>query len=161
MIDELMKQGRHTPLFSLAGEVMIGKCVKCYDADSVHIVVNYRDRFNKFKCRLADIDTPELRTSNLLEKKIAKEARNLVRKWIEGKLVLIKCGSFDKYGRLLIYIYPYINNNPTISQLGGDLLGYNGSINERLVDQHYACKYDGGKKTPFQDWYKPVISKKI
>ena len=59
----------------------------------------------KWNCRITGVDTPELRTRDELEKKYGYEVRDKLRDKILDKVVTVKCGDFDKYGRLLIDIY--------------------------------------------------------
>jgi endonuclease YncB( thermonuclease family) len=63
--------------------------------------------------------------------------RDKLKERIENKILLIKCGEFDKYGRLLVEIY---ENN-------GELF----SINNWLIENNYAKPYDGGTK---EEWFK-------
>jgi endonuclease YncB( thermonuclease family) len=151
-MDELKNQTIETPLFSFEGCVFKAKCVKCYDADSIHIVFKYKGEYIRFKCRLLGIDTPELRSKNMKEKQMAKQARDNMREWILDTLLIVKCGEFDKYGRLLVYIYPL--DDDIIQLGGGEGLGYMGSINEKLVEKGMAYHYDGGKKKRFDEWFK-------
>ena len=46
-----------------------------------------------------------MRTKNIKEKELATEVRDFLRDLILDKIVKIKCGDFDKYGRLLAHIY--------------------------------------------------------
>ena len=62
--------------------------------------------------------------------------RDKLREKILNKVVTIKCGDFDKYGRLLIDI-----------KERGALT--NETISEWLVKNKYAFEYDGGTK---KDW---------
>lgn len=151
-MEELQLQTITTPLFSLEGKEMFAKCVKCYDGDTIHIVLKYNDEYVRFRCRLLEIDTPELRSKNAKEKEIAKMARDEMREWVLDKIVGVKCGEFDKYGRLLVYIYPYG------SQIGGthQEKGYQGSFNERLVKRGMAYRYEGGKKKGFEEWFQSI-----
>ena len=73
-----------------------------------------------------------IRTKNKKEKTFGYTVRNNLREQILNKVVTVKCEDFDKYGRLLVHIY-----------LGKDTP----SINEWLIDNSYAKKYDGGKKS--------------
>ena len=84
-------------------------------------------------------DSPEMRISKndpyREEKKIkaikAKEYfKNLVMN--DKQLVYIKCGEFDKYGRLLGHLY--LNKNDQIS------------VNELMIDNNFGYVYNGGKK---------------
>lgn len=124
-----------TPLFTLEGRNCKAKCVKCYDADTIHIVIYYGNQLQRFVCRLLGIDSAEIRTSNKSEKEHAIKARDYLSNLILNKIIDIKCNKFDKYGRLLITIY------------------YNDiNINEQLVQLNYAYEYDGKTKKEFSEW---------
>lgn len=157
-----------TPLFSLAGKWVDGKCVKCYDADSVHIVLKLYGEFVRFKCRLHGIDTPEMRTKNKCEKRVAKEARDYLRGLILGKIVFVKCHTFDKYGRLLLTMFtslipdsdmpPFGGCTTVVHRSGGGVSTFGApaferSINHHLIVKGFAYAYDGGKKKDFDEWY--------
>lgn len=132
----------NTPEFSLNNFNSEGKIVSVYDGDSVHIVlplnlIKMNDTTNinevklyKFNCRLNGLDTPEIRTKNIQEKEFGLKVRDILRDKILNKIVKVKCGDFDKYGRLLVDIY--------LEDL---------HINKWLIDNGYANNYDGGKKT--------------
>ena len=122
-----------TKIFSFEGRKCIGKVVKVYDGDTVHIVFsltdNEPDRLYKWNCRLINVDTPELRTKNIKEKEFGKQVRDFLKEKILNKIVTIECSDFDKYGRLLVEIF--IDNE---------------NINNWLIENGYAKKYTGGKK---------------
>ena len=94
-IDNNVKQ------LTLENEEKIGKVVSVYDGDTIKIVFPLNDKLYKWNCRLGRIYTPELRTKNLIEKKYGYLVRDKLREKILNKVVKIKCGDFDKYGRLL------------------------------------------------------------
>ena len=71
------------PLFSLVGQEHNAKVVDVYDGDSIKIVIKLSGTFQKFNCRLADIDTPELRSKNMNEKLYA----HYVKKKVENDLL--------------------------------------------------------------------------
>ena len=87
------------------------------------------------RIRLAGIDTPESRTTDLKEKALGLE----VKEWLKHKLngakdILIKTelpDSTEKYGRIIGHLY--INGEAT-------------SINNQMVNEGYAWEYDGGTK---------------
>ena len=120
---------KKTKIFSFEGRKCIGKVVDVYDGDTVKIVFPLSekepDRLYKWKCRLINVDTPELRTKNLKEKEFGKLVRNKLREKILDNLVYISCMDFDKYGRLLVEIFedisfllkefPLILNPPALS----------------------------------------------
>ncbi len=132
---ELYKQtADNTDFFSITGELQ-GKCVDVYDGDTVTLILPVRDIFYKFKTRLSGIDTPEIRTKNLDEKKQGYISKKIVSDLILNKIVKVQCFGFDKYGRLLATIF--INSIDT-------------SVNEYLILGGYAVKYDGGTKPKFK-----------
>jgi len=126
-----------TKIFTFEGRKCQGKVVDVYDGDTVKIVFSLTekepDRLYKWNCRLINVDTPEIRTKNLKEKKFAKQVRDCLREKILNKIVTIECKDFDKYGRLLVEIF-YEDIN----------------INNWLIENNYAKKYYGGKKT---EWF--------
>ena len=131
------KATKKTQIFSFEGRKCMGKVVDVYDGDTVKIVFPLSElepeRLYRWNCRLINIDTPEIRTKNLKEKVFGKEVRDHLRKKILDKLVYVSCMDFDKYGRLLVEIFEdeqYIE-----------------SINNWLIVNDYAKKYDGGTKT--------------
>ncbi len=133
------KYNNKTPLFTLTESFVEGKIVDVYDGDTVKIVLNLpiNAQYFRWNCRLSGINTPEIRTKNLKEKEFGLLVRDKLKERIENKILLIKCGEFDKYGRLLVEIY---ENN-------GQLF----SINNWLIENNYAKPYDGGTK---EEWFK-------
>ena len=87
----------------------------------------------RWKCRLLGIDTPEIKTKSKDEYAAAIKAKEKLSELILNKIITIKCSNFDKYGRLLITVYKS---------------GVN--INEFMVRQGHAYKYDGGTKRKFE-----------
>ena len=125
------------PLFSLEGQELKAKVVSVYDGDTIKCVFPLNDKLYKWNCRLSGVDTPELRTRNKNEKKFGYQVRDNLREKILGKVITLKCGEFDKYGRLLATV-----------KCDGDKC----SINEWLVENDYAFKYDGGTKKSWEDY---------
>ena len=87
------------------------------------------------RIRLAGIDTPESRTTNLKEKALGLESKEWLKKTLEdAKDILIKTekpDSTEKYGRIIGHLF--INGQET-------------SLNNQMIDEGYALPYDGGKK---------------
>jgi len=130
---ELQSQSDKTPMFSLNGFKTDAKVVKVYDGDTVHVVFFYLDKYYKWICRISNVDTPELRTNNQEEKKKGYEVRDKLRELILDKIVQLDCHEFDKYGRLLVDI--------TMDET---------RVDEWLIKNGYAKKYDGGTK---EKWF--------
>ena len=124
--------------FSLNGRKCEGKVVSVYDGDTVKLVFPLTeqepDRLYKWNCRLINVDTPEIRTRNLREKEFGKAVRDLLREKILNKVITVHCQDFDKYGRLLV-----------------ELFTEDKSVNEWLIENNYAKRYDGGTKSMWFD----------
>ena len=87
------------------------------------------------RIRLAGIDTPESRTTNIKEKAMGLESKEWLKKTLEGaKDILIKTelpDSTEKYGRIIGHLF--INGQET-------------SLNNQMITSGYALAYDGGTK---------------
>lgn len=120
---------KNTQVFSFKNLKTKAKVIKVYDGDTIWVAFNYQGKYIRIKIRLDGIDTPELRSSNRIEKKKAIDARDYLKRMIDNRIITLHCGKFDKYGRLLGTIY-YKNVN----------------INTNMIDVKHAVAYDGGKK---------------
>ena len=103
--NDLMSYDDKTKLFSFQGQNKYAKVVKVYDADTIQVVFKVHENYYRFKCRLSRIDSPEIKSHDPLEKEKAKISRDMLKNRILNKIVKIKCGDFDKYGRPLGTIY--------------------------------------------------------
>lgn len=129
-----------TPKFSLEGQVKLCKVVSIYDGDTCRVVFNHNGHINKWNIRMNGYDTPEMRPSKSLPnrdeiKAKAKESKNYLKSLIANspdQLVYLKCGTFDKYGRLLGEMY--VNADDTQS------------VNQLMVANGYGYEYHGGTK---------------
>jgi micrococcal nuclease len=133
---------------SFKGEEKLAKCVSVYDGDTVRVVFPIHKTLYKWNCRLNRIDTPELKTNNVLEQSFGYEVRDKIREKILNKMVIVKCDNFDKYGRLLAEIY-----------IDGV------SINQWMIDNKYAFEYDGGTKKKWEPYLQEIgyiaVEKKV
>ncbi len=131
VMDTLENQTEKVDFFSLNGQTMKAKVVKVYDGDTIHVVFHLFGNFYKWNCRIAHVDTPELRTKDAEEKKRGYEVRDKLRELILNKIVTLKCYDFDKYGRLLVEVLMEDTNQ---------------YVHEWLITNNYAHKYEGGTK---------------
>ncbi len=129
--DELSSQTNDVPYFTLKGHVTEAKVVRVYDGDTIHVVFRYFDQYYKWNCRIAHVDTPELRTKNTEEKQRGYLARDKLSELIMGKVVKMECFEFDKYGRLLVEI---------------QVPGSEQKVHEWLIENGHAKAYEGGTK---------------
>ncbi len=100
------------------------------------------------RIRLAGIDTPESRTTDLKEKAMGLESKEWLKKKLEGaKDIVIKTelpDSTEKYGRIIGHLF--INGQET-------------SLNNQMIAEGYALAYDGGTKDKNFDVLKQIRNK--
>ena len=112
------------------------KVTDVIDGDTIDVVIDLGfDIFTNRRVRLAGIDTPESRTTDLNEKKFGMEAKEYLKHLLgNASNVVIKTLATDvneKYGRVLGQVY--IDSSTM-------------SVNDLLVSHGYAWSYDGGTK---------------
>jgi endonuclease YncB( thermonuclease family) len=139
VICKLKSSTKKTQKYTLDGCFKLCKVVDVYDGDSCRVVFNNNGIINKWNIRMNGYDSPEMRPSKSIpnrdEIKVkAKKARDYLKSLVcnDEQLVYIKCGEFDKYGRLLGEIY--INQTDEVS------------VNKLMVENGYAYEYHGGTK---------------
>ena len=83
------------PEFSFKDTTKKAKVVSVYDGDTVKIVFPLQEKLYKWNCRLAGVDTPELRTRNKLEKAHGYLVRDKLREkiWFVAPLTSSLIGS--------------------------------------------------------------------
>ena len=114
-----------------------GRVIKVYDADTITIASKLpyvTSPLYRFSVRLNGIDTPEIKGKTEEEKVAAKKVQKILEDMILKKTVNLKNVSTEKYGRILADVY----------------LG-NLHLNEWLILNGHAVKYDGGKKQIFSE----------
>jgi micrococcal nuclease len=121
-----------------------GKVVKVYDGDTFHVVcpilnaldANDPSKFltARFKVRLNNLDTPEIRTKCDVEKKYALMAKEVLLDRILNRVVELRNVDYDKYGRILADVFD-----------GGI------SLANWICEQGLGVHYDGGHKNKI-DW---------
>ena len=114
-----------------------GQVIKVYDGDTITIAAYMpyaagTSPLFRFSVRLNGIDTPEIKGHSEEEKKAAKESRAALNEKLLHHVVSLKNVQTEKYGRILADVYL------------GDL-----HVNQWMLDNNYAVKYDGGKKEAF------------
>lgn len=120
------------------------KFVKAYDADTITVNIpdcKYRVFCKRLGVRVAGVDTPELRTKNKCEKKLAIMARNFVRDELSGiseqlssNTLQLKNVKRGKYFRVVA----------DVKYRGKDL-------KRELFKRNYGVPYEGKKKMSV-DW---------
>ena len=123
-----------------------GRVIKVYDADTITIAskLPYDDSpMYRLSVRLNGIDTPEMKGKCVSdeEKESAKLARDFVSNLVLNKVVRLENIESEKYGRILADVYI------------GDI-----HLNNLLLRERYAVKYDGGTKIKPTSWLKYRIT---
>jgi endonuclease YncB( thermonuclease family) len=124
-----------------------GRVIKVYDGDTITIASKLpfaESPLYRLSVRLNGIDTPEIKGKTEDEKTAAKQARDAVSNLILNKYVTLQNIETEKYGRILANVYI------------GDL-----HLNDWLVSERYAFKYDGGTKKQPTSWLKYKITGEI
>uniref|UniRef100_A0A6C0DRT6 TNase-like domain-containing protein n=1 Tax=viral metagenome TaxID=1070528 RepID=A0A6C0DRT6_9ZZZZ len=115
-----------------------GKVIKVYDGDTITVASRITPdlpTLYRFHIRLNGIDTPEIKGGSFHEKELAIKARDALADLIFDKTVYLKNNKTEKYGRVLSDVYL------------GDL-----HVNQWMLDNKYAVKYDGGTKKRPTEW---------
>ena len=117
-----------------------GRVIKVYDADTITIAskLPYNESpLYRLSVRLNGIDTPEIKGKDISEdeKEAAKVARNFVYNLVFNKYVRLENIESEKYGRILADVY--------IDDI---------HLNNLLIRERYAVKYDGGTKKKPTSW---------
>lgn len=119
-----------------------GRVIKVYDADTITIASKLpydESPLYRLSVRLNGIDTPEMKGKDISveEKEAAKSAREFVYNLVFNKFVRLENIESEKYGRILADVY--------IDDI---------HLNELLIKERYAVKYDGGTKIKPKSWLK-------
>jgi micrococcal nuclease len=114
-------------------EYRIKQVDRVVDGDTVDLNIDLGFSLTKKeRVRLAGIDTPESRTTDLDEKKLGLEAKDFLQRRLNDGYssgLKVKTEKDGKYGRMLGWIFI------------GDT-----NLNKEMIERGYAWKYDGGKK---------------
>jgi len=127
----------------------IKSVLKVVDGDTIDASIDLGfDISLEKRIRLAGVDTPESRTTDLKEKAMGLESKEWLKKKLEGaKDIIIKTelpDSTEKYGRIIGHLF--IN-------------GQEISLNNQMITEGYALAYDGGTKDKNFDVLKEIRKK--
>ena len=118
--------------------INVGKVIRVYDGDTFTMISKLphtEGPIYRFSVRMNGIDSPEIKGKSTNEKELAKKSRDALSNIILGKIVTLKNVSTEKYGRILADVYI------------GDLW-----VNEWMLENKFAVKYDGGTKERPECW---------
>ena len=123
-------------------KVHAGRVIKVYDGDTITIAAKIENGGPKsdvyrFSVRLLGIDTPEMKSHFEAEKMLAKRAKEALSEQILGEMVTLENVSMEKYGRIL-----------------ANVMFKGRNMNDWMLKEGYALKYDGGTKEIPEEWRK-------
>jgi endonuclease YncB( thermonuclease family) len=123
-----------------------GRVIKVYDGDTITIASKLpydSSPLYRFPVRLNGIDAPEIKGSGVSdeEKEVAKIVRDFVSNLVLNKFVKLTNVQNEKYGRVLADVY--------IDDI---------HLNDLLIRERYAVKYDGGTKIKPSSWIKYTLT---
>ena len=137
ILDKIDKE--NIKCFSFRDQILYGYPTNIYDGDTFSLLFVYKDEVLKYRCRCALYDSPEMKPSlsnpnRDNEKVLALKAKERLKELLEKhetKMIKVKCGDFDKYGRLLIEIWNMVDNE---------------TVNEIMIKEGHGKPYNGGTK---------------
>lgn len=108
-----------------------------YDGDTVTLMIDQgMKHFARVKVRMIGVDTPEIRTKDLEEKKRGYEAKDYLKSRIEGKTIIVQTLKKGKFGRWLGVMWDYTEDADDLGE----------SLNDEMIRVGHAKAYDGGKR---------------
>jgi len=121
----------------------IKSVLKVVDGDTIDAAIDLGFDISLTKrIRLAGVDTPESRTTDVKEKALGLEVKEWLKKKLEGQTdIIVKTelsDSTEKYGRILGHLF--------IGDKEVSAVNKKKSVNNQMIDEGYAWEYDGGKK---------------
>ena len=116
-------------------------CIKVVDGDTIdaEIDLGFDIKVTK-RIRLGGINAPESRTRNKVEKKLGLAAKERLKEMLDGAANCFELESQElgKYGRVLGKLHiNKLSGKDTLTQV---------CVNDLLVKEGHAEKYDGGKR---------------
>lgn len=140
---------KNTPPF--VPSIRHGKVIKTYDGDTITVAARLHfEGVNtdvlpvyRFSVRLKGIDCPEMKSSDMNEKEVARKAKDFVQELVLNQFVELQNVETEKYGRLL-----------------ADVIYQGNSLAQLLINEHLAVPYDGGHKEVPSNWLEYWNSKK-
>jgi endonuclease YncB( thermonuclease family) len=137
---------QNTPKYTFNNETHYCKVLKVYDGDTITIAIKLSKKYVKSSVRMLGYDSPEMKppknqTNREEEIKAAKRAKEALGNLILNKIVKIKLGDFDKYGRLL---------GTVIVDKGFLCCQTHLNVNQYMIDNNFGYPYQGGTKKKFK-----------
>jgi len=148
----------HEPL-QFEGKVFLAYCVSVADGDTVKLNLATHLGTFLYSVRLSHLDAPEMKSSDVEERRHARACKKYVEHLLLHKYCLVQCGKFEKFGRLLGEVYlrllpgPEHDDRLTTGLVKvEDLVDFSPvrffHLNSALLRHTSAVPYEGKQKEP-------------
>lgn len=115
-IQKNLTQDRYTLFKNIFNDKQyIGYCKRIIDGDTFQANVyipSLSEQIVKMTIRLYKINTPELKTHDIIEKRHAKTCSDMLKYLIYNHYIHLQCYGLDSFGRLLCDVYLYATYTP-------------------------------------------------
>ena len=145
----------NTDTFTFDGSTKKCKILKVYDGDTLWLSTVLFNKIYKMRIRMDGYDSPEMKPSlknknRDEEKKAAKEAKEYLEKLILNRVVDVKFGKYDKYGRSLCTVYYDLPTYYYGLKLPMCCFKSTINVNEQMISMGYGYPYKGGTKLKYR-----------
>lgn len=138
--NKLSNSNNNIPKFTFKNRILPAKVISVYDGDTCKVNLPplvSSDELFQFTIRVNGYDSPEIKSTDEVEKKYAIIAKQVLSQLVLNKIVLLRCNDFDKYGRILADILVN-SNHPELLDIG-----------QYMISNKYGTSYSGGTKKIF------------
>lgn len=125
-MEKLLNSVIDPPKFDLDGHESLCKVLSVYDGDTMTVAFVYKDTVYKTSIRMLGYNSPEIKTTDPIEKAAAITAKQALINMINNDFVTVKFGKNEKYGRPLASVYK------------GDMC-----LNDEMLRLGHGKSYDG------------------
>lgn len=147
-LDPEVRKTHQAPRRTFKQVKQLVKISSVYDGDTLNILTRRhpKEPVREYPLRVYGIDTPELRTSNPLEKQAAHLVTQVVKQKLRNKVVWVEFTKEECYGRLMGVVFPTV----THVRCGNIRYACTGiPLSTFLMETRLARPYKGKRKKPW------------
>lgn len=121
------------------------RVLRIYDCDTWTIGFELNNILYYKSARLIGVDSPEIKSTNSAEAAMARAGRDCARKLWLGKVMTADMRGMDKYGRVLVHLYPNTSNmtanQPSACNGGGVDAAQLESVADKMLSLRIVRRY--------------------
>jgi endonuclease YncB( thermonuclease family) len=113
-IETLRKSDARCARLSLRGQTRVAKVVSVYDGDTFRANLYLRETDNEptqLVVRVVGYDAPEIHSRCPVERRLAKDARQMLIDIVQDRMVRLEIQGEDKYGRTLARVFTRLSSD--------------------------------------------------